>query len=358
MKKSLFCISVALLCISLVSCSTKDSPTNTGTDTASTLPAFKLTNDSDAPDYNSSAVESIWSSATPLTLTAGPMGFSGNSFPVTIRSLVSSQNIYFLIEYDDATENYLQRPLHFLGGDPMSPAKWVIDSFVYDDGVSLIFESEAGTSGTKTFAKDGCTMLCHTTTTSQWNKGMFSESSGRYDLWYWHAAKGNGSGYADDKISIGIPNFELSKDDENAENYLNNVIEYNPGFLPFKISNGDNRNLDKRYFIAEETDTSYDKNIPTNPSTAMPWKANDIVPGFTISLPKDPSNDYFDVHSKGYYSGGKWIVKFQRKLNTSQTLDQQFTSGNEYPFSFAIHNNNAPGDHYGVADKSFKLKIP
>lgn len=362
MRKSLFSlIAIALFCVSLISCSTKDDPTGgNGADTSSTLSVFKLASDGDAPDYNSSTVESIWNSATPLTLTASAMGFSGSSFPVTIKSVVSSQNIYFLVQYDDATENNFQQPLHFHGGDPMTPTNWTVDPTTYDDGVSLIFESEPGTSGAKTFTADGCTMLCHTTTTGQWDKGMFSESTGRYDLWYWHAGKGNGTGYADDEMSVGNPNFGILKDDGNAEIYLNNVIDYapNPGFQPDKVAGGTNRNLDKRYFIANESAQMFANGVTNNPATGKAWSADDIVSAFTHTLPSDPSNDFLDVHSKGFYSGVKWTVKFQRKLNTGSTLDAQFINGNEYPFSFAIHNNNAPGNHYGVANKSFKLKLP
>ncbi|MDP4221118.1 MAG: ethylbenzene dehydrogenase-related protein [Bacteroidota bacterium] len=352
--------SVLLIALSffLSSCSSKDNPSTA--DTGSTLQSFKLANDGDAPNYDSPTTEAIWDSATPLVLTAAPIGdgFTGNSFPVTIRSVVSSQNIYFLVQYDDANENYLQQPLHFQGGDPHDGANWTIDKTTYEDGVSLIFESVAGTSGAKTFPTDGCAMLCHTTPSSNWDKGMFSESIGRYDLWHWHAGKGNASGYADDKVSVGNPNFAIQKDDDNAEIYHYNVIDDSPGYEPYLVAGGANKSLDKRYFIAEESAQTFAKGVSTNPSTGAPWATGDIVPSFSIAVPTAPSNDYFDVRAKGYYSGGKWTVKFQRKLGTTSVNDVQFASGNQYLFSFAIHNNTAPEDHFGVANKSFKLMIP
>ncbi len=361
---SLFAVAI-IASVAMISCSTKSNPTTTPTttDTSTILTALALPNGTAAPDYNSSTIESVWSSAAPLAVTASAIGdnFSGSSFPVTIKSIVSSQNIYFLVQYNDATENNFQQPLHFNGGDPKTSTNWTIDNTTYDDGVSLIFEDPAnqGKSGTKTFPADGCTMLCHTTTTSQWDKGMFSETNGRYDLWYWHTGKGNGSGYADDKIALGDPDFKIRKDDDNAEIYHNNVIDDNPGFQPYLVAGGTNRNLDKRYFIAEETKQTFADGVPINPATNKAWAANDIVSAYSISLPQDPTNDYFDVHAKGYYSSGAWVVKFQRKLYTgASNLDTQFSSGNEYLFSFAIHNNNAPGNHYGAANKSFKLKMP
>ena len=350
----------------MISCSTKSNPTTTTpitTDTSTTLTVLALPNGTAAPDYNSSTIEPIWSTAAPLAVTADAIGdnFTGSSFPVSIKSVVSAQNIYFLVQYNDPSPNYYGQPLHFHGGNPQTASNWTRDA-TYEDGVSLIFEDPAnqGKSGTKTFTSDGCTMLCHTTTTAQWDKGMFSESNGgRYDLWYWHAGKGNGSGYADDKISIGVPSYGIIKDDDNAEIYHNNV-DNSPGYLPFYVAGkNSNRNLDPLYFIAEESEQTFVNGVAINPATNSAWKADDIVPASTIALPQDASNDYFDVHAKGYYSNGSWTVKFQRKLNTGiYNLDTQFASGNEYLFSFAVHNNNAPGNHYGAANKSFKLKIP
>ena len=132
------------------------------------------------------------------------------------------------------------------------------------------------------------------------------------------------------------------------------------GYVPSLVAGGTNRNLDTKYFIAEESALSFANGVSNNPATSKPWAVDAVVPSFTLAKPYDPSNDYFDVHAKGYYANGTWTVKFQRKLNTgvSNNLDTQFASGNEYLFSFAIHNNNAPGNHYGVANKSFKLKLP
>ncbi|MEP7234394.1 MAG: ethylbenzene dehydrogenase-related protein [Ignavibacteriota bacterium] len=360
-----------LAALLFISCSAKEDPTSTAkpdpnptvVDTSTTLKAFVVPSGVTAPDFNSSSIESLWDNAEPLKFTAAAIGenFTGASFPVTVKSVISGQNIYFLVQYSDAEANLLNQPLHFHGGDALDPNAWTIDK-TYEDGVSLLFEdpSNQGLSGTKTFASDGCTMLCHTANTAKWDKGMFAENSGRYDLWYWHAGKGNGSGYADDKISIGGPIYGLLKDDDNAEIYRNNVINDNPGYEPFLVPGGTNRNLDKKYYIAEESAASFITANSKNPATNKAWAADDVVPSYTLAQPDDVASDYLDVHAKGYYTNGGWVVKFQRKLNTagSNKLDTQFASGNEYRFSIAIHNNNSPGNHFGSANKSFTLKLP
>ncbi len=367
MLKSLsyFCLCF-LLSVLLISCSKKDSPTQTtGTDTNPTLNSFKLASDADAPGVDPENVEPIWNSATALVATVSPIGnnFTGSTTPfqVTVKSVVSSTNIYFLVQYSDPSPNYFTQPLHFKGGDPKTATNWTVDASTYEDGVSLIFEDpmHIGKSGTKTFAADGCTMLCHATTTALWDKGMFSETDGRYDLWYWHAGKGNGSGYADDRLSLGDPAYQTIQDDGNAENYENNLVNYNPGNLPFYVAAGTNRNLDKQYFIAKETAASFASGVSINPATNNAWAAGDLVSAYTVSSPSDPSNDYFDVKAKGFYSNGMWTVKFQRKLSTaSNNNDVTFAHGSSYQFSFAVHNNNSPGNHYGVANKVFSLMIP
>jgi hypothetical protein len=358
---------IGVMCLfTLISCSNKDNPSANGTITGSTLQAFKLTNNADAPDYSSSTVEPIWNSAEALSVSASPIGdnFSGSTTPIeaTIRSLVSSDNIYFLIQYADADENLLAQPLLFKGGDPQDPINWTQEITAYDDGISLIFEMVAGSTGTKTFSSDGCAMLCHSSE-KDFGGGlivppsMYTESAGRYDLWHWHAAKSNGCEYADDKISIGIPNYGIKADDENAEIYDNNVISYHPGYVPSLVAGGSNRNLNKQLFIAEETAQNF-SNVSKNPATGSTWKANDRVPSSSLAS-ADPSNDNFDIHAKGFYSGGKWTVKFQRKLTEGNANnDIRFAHGNEYLFSLAIHNNNSPGNHYGAENKVFKLKIP
>jgi hypothetical protein len=341
----------------IIGCKTATTPSDSGSGT--TLTAIKIA-DTDAPDINSASMESCWNNTSGiLTINPEKIGdnFSGsNTSHISIQSVVTSQNIYFLVQYDDPEADYLDQPLHFTGGNPTMPSNWILDSSAHDDGVSFIFEQPAspGTSGSKTFSANGCTMLCHTETSAN-GAGMYSENNGRYDVWFWHAGKGNGCGLADDEISIGNPVFGMNPDDVNSENYQNNILEENPGFLPFYIAGGTNNDLDKRYFVAEETAVRFGA---VNPLTNSAWVAGDRVPPYRVAQPVG-SSDYYDVKARGFWSAGKWKVKFQRKLNDGNIgNDVQFASGNTYLFSFAVHNNTPKGNHYGTANQSFTLKLP
>jgi len=351
------------LVVFMYGCGNDTSTDNSNTGAGNTLTAFSLGSNSGALDVNSSTIEAVWANATALTVSVSPIGesFVGDpgSFNVSLKAVTTTQDIYFLSEYEDATDNTLRQPLKYNGGTVTDPTKWSHEVDSYDDGFSLVFQHTPGTSGAKTFSSDGCQMLCHTAKTAQWDPGMFSESAGRYDMWYWNAGKSNGCGVADDKICIGSPNFEMQKDDINEENYLYNVIDFAPGFTPYLVAGASNLGLDKKYFIAQSDSKDFLASTSKNPATGSAWKSGDLVPSYYLSS-TNPHNsgDYFDVAAKGYRSGSKWIVKFQRKLNTgSAELDIPFTLGNEYFFSFAVHNNNKPSNHYGAATKMFKLKL-
>ena len=59
---------------------------------------------------------------------------------------------------------------------------------------------------------------------------------------------------------------------------------------------------------------------------------------------------------------GKWTVKFKRALTTVSSAtnimkDVAFAPGSDILFSFAIHDHCAPGNHFGVNNKSFKLRL-
>ncbi len=356
-------IFILITCILCSACSSKDSSTEgPSTPDASTLVASKIASSS-APSVSSSAVEAVWDNAQPLTITASPIGanFKGSNrtFPVTVKSVATDNDIYFLVQYDDQSEDYLRTPLAFLGGDPASGKNWkVIQS--YDDGVSLLFEVAAGSTEGVKFKDKGCTMLCHTAKTGDYNPGMFSEDTtlGIYDIWYWHSGKSNADGYAEDKFSASNPVYAILFDELNQNNFKNNIAgDTASGYLPQSIAGNNNNGLDKRYFIDESNSVSFLSHSSTNPATGTAWSLGDRVPGFVVGTPASTRGN-FDVQARGYYSGGKWTVKFKRSLATDDNYsDITLAHGREYLFSLAIHDATQPADHYGTADKAYKLSI-
>ncbi|MBS1902534.1 MAG: hypothetical protein JSS75_02395 [Bacteroidetes bacterium] len=358
--RALVVLTFALL---IAGCSkSSTSPNEGGSSDGVTLIPAKIST-AQEPNVDASSVEDVWANASALTVSASPMSGGVNfvganrTFPVTIKSLVSDQRIFFLVQYSDPSEDYLRTPIAFTGGNPADSTNWQTTP-AYDDGVSFFFEMVPGTSdgGLQSFKANGCAALCHTTN-GGWGPGMFAEDSGMYDVWYWHSGKSNGDGYAEDNTSQGDPTFGIVKDDANADDYRNNTLKFDSGYFPQRVAGGNNQQLDMLRFLAEETAAKFDPRKP-NPATGTAWASGDRVPAYTIGNPT-PGNDYFDVHSRGYYSNGQWTVKFSRDRVPQQFhQDVAFTSGKKYLFSFAIHDATPANNHYGAANKSFTLAIP
>ncbi len=348
----------SLIALQFMGCAKQDptstTPTNTTADT--TTLAAKHISQSDEPSVASGTIEPVWQQATPLTLDAPATNGTSNPIHVTLQSVYSDGNIFVLAQYDDATQNMLNLPLRFKGGDFMDHNNWTLDSSQYEDGFSFMFEMATATAPGKTFVNNGCSMACHTTSTAKWAPGMFAENDGTFDVWFWRSSTSNATGLAEDNISVGSPSYLIDYDDPSAQ-----VVGYNvdnsPAYLPFYVAGGDNSGLDKHFYIFQPTEASF--GATTNPVTAAAWTKGDVVPTSTINV-INPSgtNDFWDVKARGYWSNGKWTVKFKRALTTASVgKDVQFAAGGSYPFAFAIHNNNAPKDHYGVATRSLKLNL-
>jgi hypothetical protein len=318
---------------------------------------------SDEPSTSSAMVEPIWNTASTLTAYATSTGGAtcdGSTIPVVIRSVYSQNNIFFLVQYADATNDVLESPLKFLGGDFSSGADWALDNTTHDDGFSMMFEIQPATSGTQTFISNGCAVACHTAQGESWNPGMFAENDGRFDLWYWRASNSNASELAEDLVSVGSPNFSMHLDDPNAPIVQSNINSSTP-YLPLFTVGGDNSGIDKGRYISAKTMDAYGNIF--NVVTGKPWAAGDEVPSTTIAqIDPQKENDSWDVKSQGFWSNGKWTVKFKRSLQTASSSgtapnDIAFAPGIRYPFSFAVHNHNAPGDHYGVSSHAFTLLL-
>jgi hypothetical protein len=149
-------------------------------------------------------------------------------------------------------------------------------------------------------------------------------------------------------------------DEPNSPILLNNINSSAP-YLPLFTVGGDNSGIDKGRYISAKTMDAFGNIF--NVVTGKLWAVNDEVPSTTIAqIDPQKQNDSWDVKSQGFWSNGKWTVKFKRALQTASSNaatpnDVAFAPGVRYPFSFAVHNHNAPGEHYGVSSHAFTLLL-
>jgi hypothetical protein len=370
----LACVIVVVLACSKSSNPSSSSPTQTSG-------GFNVTSASVAtpPVVDGDGSDNAWSSAQWTTIHME--GFSGVSdqFDVQLKSVHTATDVYFLVQYPDATEDDIPNKLVFNGGDPANPSNWTNTS-AGQDGFSFMWDMMLGgksardPGGKFTDSTYGCTAACHTThSLNNLESGMFPDS-GEVDIWYWNAGTTNPQGYADDQYAVGADNngtgnnSTRGKDGDQEKQFADANYSIGTPTFPDNVAGGTNDNLDITKFLWGNSSMQLSA---TNPMTSAPWKTGDYVPGWALSTPNVLGGEA-DVQAKGVHANGNWTIEFKRQLQTlNSSTDVEFSTANSYAFSIAVHNNvrkyadwqyaqlsGAPQPpHYGCVPRSITLKF-
>jgi hypothetical protein len=200
--------------------------------------------------------------------------------PIFLKSVHTDDTIYFSVMYKDQA----QSPFH-------KPWLWNQDNDKYEQG--------AHREDTFVF---------------KWNMmekevdlSNFSDDNYTADIWYWKANRTNPAGYADDKRQI------LSS----APGKKSTVTESAAGKIRYLSRKSD----------AGKPAYAEMKKPPTELTTQL-------IDRYPYRLPQGSRGD---VHAKGVWNKGFWIVEFSRKLQTGHDDDVQFNlSGKSYLFGVSI----------------------
>ncbi|MDQ1266908.1 MAG: Choice-of-anchor protein [Bacteroidota bacterium] len=290
-------------------------------------------------------IDAVWDEAGELSLSmkqVQSVAGDNRTFNGTIKSIYDNQYIYFLVTIEDPTEDNMPNKIVFKGGDPSKDVNWTINTNG-QDGISFAFQMSSDVAGTgTTFQENGCYSGCHTTNNvTDYESGMFPDTKGAIDFWYWKAGTTNPQGFADDYFADAVMDKRQGDKVGGPFEYENwrSVVPY----LPISISGGDNNGYDKSKYIWDLTSVGFDKSV-NNPATGLPWAAGDIIPGWKLKIPENDFGEGYrgDVAAKGIWKNGKWTVEFRRLLNTKSTNgdDAVITPGNDLLFSIAYFENN------------------
>jgi hypothetical protein len=219
-NKYIWVISTLALALGyVVSCTKDDQVLDTPIATGTTLLSYKTTT---APTIDGT-VDGIWDNATKLNVTpqvpdAGNglfAGYIGQTYPATVRSMYDDKNIYFLVEWDDATHNAVQ-PWYF---NPTT-SRWaqrgnaktfdangnLIKDGMGQDQFAMLWNID---NSTPKFATQTCYASCHIFTPYRNYAGvMVPNKSGNHytnganekiDMWWCHLDKDLLTGQMDDQ---------------------------------------------------------------------------------------------------------------------------------------------------------------
>lgn len=159
---------------------------------------------------------------------------------------------------------------------------------------------------------------------------IYADNPYQADIWFWKACRTDGTGYADDKTHI----LSLNKDRNATE-----VIS----------ASG------KKMYLLRKGDTG----TSAYSIVLKPEFEGEILPRYSL---RPPTGSRGDVHAKGLWVDKEWTIEFQRKLETDNPDDLQFTTVKNYLFGVSRYeiagreaNSKLSAPLYGTGDVSEPL---
>lgn len=277
-----------------------------GTPSATTVVAKR-----DTPTIDGKDGDAAWGEASEVSL-ALPVQKGGGPTKATVKAAYDDNNVYFMVKWQDptGTENIHKKMWTYNAADKT----WKQSG--NEDRVYFLFNINASDFD------GGCAVYCHVGN-PDWDKThdsrMGTNNPGEsIDVWHWKASRTNPMGHADDKHWV-----DLTAADEiiyEGETVLKTrLADSGSGF-----DSGNSEADLPKYMHKSDPGASVDflfdaAKVAFNPDAS--WSDGDTIPGY---IAKEGTGSEADVVAKATYSGGTWVVEFQRSLITDNPDDVQF----------------------------------
>lgn len=295
-------------------------------------------------------------------------GYEGETTNFTIRSGYFGEDIYFLLEWEDAEDSKDRQSWYFDENDKLWKGEHKYanapDDKFYEDKFAFLFP--IGTvSG---FDNGTCYATCHTTGTitntgDKHTRHYLKTDGQKIDMWHWKRVRGTHNDRVDDQriVSKAQPWDSSTNgrggDADGEAGYSNNkqtltitgtATEVS---VPMYIIPGGT----DYYWIPEAqlgveaklvTEVDADGVLTYEGGTLDPTGDAGYNQGtgdkrFPSILTKDFTGGRADIEIKAIHTGSGWIAEVKRKLNTNDVDDVVFEPTEELRFGFAIFNNAA-----------------
>lgn len=333
-------------------------------------------------------IDPMWESVPKLT--ANPQvpnpgnylfaGYIGNSYNVTMRSLYDNENIYFLFEWDDPTENLVDRPWYF---DPVTKL-WARESNlpVFDannlQSRDAFNEDKLGVLwniSTYDFPAKTCYASCHMnvpaidpvtgkTLPATGGNHWTNNANERIDMWHFHVLKDGTMGQLSDEYqdwNNGAINGNGRKRDSqvaatdgsttNTQNLTITGKTTSVAVPKWVVPDATGRN----YILISETVSGVAKLVTAVDSNGvLTYDGGTIDPNtgtdyqrigkgvgskaITSILLTPMTGNRGDITATPKHNGRGWVVEIKRALKTADTANQDvdFSSLDDQPFGIAV----------------------
>ena len=272
--------------------------------------------------------DGLWNDVEGVTATVVGGANAGNHRG-TVKSGYTASDVYFLIQWDDATHSLQRLPwqkqedgtwLHLNDGSDHDENQF------YEDKFAFIWEIGGSING---FGDAGCMVTCHTGEGDKAYGNKYTATPGeRGDIWHWKSVRSGSIGYVDDqylddrRYADDNTGAGRHSDPKTVGGYVNNVNEAGdgPAFMGPMGPDGPT-------WIRDEEKMAFVDN----------FEAGDEIPGIIV---KRPDGDRGQIDGVAEYAAGQWTLEIRRALVTGSEFDVQFADlGMAYPFGVAVFDN-------------------
>ena len=292
--------------------------------------------------------------------------YSGEKYDFKMRSGYFGEDIYFLLEWDDAEDSKDRQSWYFDASDKLwkgehKYANDANDKF-YEDKFAFLFPIGDVTG----FSSSTCYATCHsvapiTNPKDKHTRHYLTTDGQKIDMWHWKRVRGT----YNDKIDDQMMNYDAPDgsarngrhgDETGEAGYANNsqslpitgtqdTITIPLYVIPTATNYywiGENQfGNEAKMITAVDADgvLTYDGGIIDPAVGGFEQGTGDKrIPSVTT---KDFTLGRADLTIKAVHTGTGWICEFTRKLDTEDADDVVFEISKELPFGLAIFNNAA-----------------
>lgn len=295
--------------------------------------------------------ESLWDQATAMTVNVAG-GANEGAHTVTLKSVYTDDSVYFLAQWNDATESLRRQPWQ-----KQADGKWkqLATPNAKEGGENTYYEdkfAQIWNINIPTFEGSGCFVTCHAGQNPEEKDfgNKYTANPGEMgDIWHMKIVRTNPTGFVDDQY--------LDSTRYNKTGAADAGRHSDPGVIPYSNNINAAKNA-PNYTSADQPAPPYWIMDDQKLAFTDTYKTGDEIAGIIV---KPPTGDRADIKGKAVYKDGKWTLEYGRKLATGSQYDVQFSDmKKEYAFGTAIFDNAQTRHAYetGVSKLVFGAAAP
>ncbi len=298
--------------------------------------------------------------------------YEGEETNFTMRSGINGDNIYFLVEWEDADDSKDRQSWYFDGTAKLWKQEHkyanAADDKYYEDKFAFLFPIGTVTG----FDSQTCYASCHTASTitnpkDKHTRHYLTEADEKIDMWHWKRVRGTHNDRIDDqRIQSVDPPFTSSSNGRGGD--PDSGAGSRSGYSDNKqtLNNGTDDVSVPLYVVPDGTDYYWipEAQLDQEAKKVTAVDADGILTlegGGTIDptgdtgydqgtgnkrfpsiLTRDFLGERADLTIMAKHTGTGWVAEFTRKLDTTDPWDIVFDpAGADVPFGFAICSNAA-----------------